>query len=583
MDDLLNRTQVRLRRIWRQWRRRQYLPSTATPLTKRALASRPPSTLRRLIPFVLILLVLSFLFRSPARNTTLIDPHLSTSHDSVYHSPPSSPRVMICNPTNRCSSWAPGKYDWQALMEQGVFHDVSRISVPMGMSVTFDEEETEEKEEKDKEDGEEERMEEEEQKKGVKSIVFNAGEFLCDPKRHRLCKVVKGIEIKKRAGVFVWSSASNSGLDSTSLYPYPLSTPASIFIALDQIKRNMTREKTRAQTTEAEIIYTHPADVTFSPEEVTLVSQFSVNRLERFEDAIATWDGPIAAVIYITDPNDITPLRAYFSHSSKSALYSRVTLTVFKPSYTLPTPLVHLRYPINRLRNLAVLTSPTSYIFVIDADFLPSPTLHAFAKAQAVSLLTRSPKLAVVIPCVAFRSPAPDPLPSTPAELRPLFRTGTAFLTDPRAGHGPTLTAQLFLARPLFVQDPHTYEVCYESQWEPYYILKRDTAPPYDERFCDQGGDKQSHALVLNAMGYKFRVARGVFIAHREHEKMQWPGGGLEKAQKEEREWTYFGAFMTEVETKYGKGARWPRGCAAKGVGWAVQRRDVIGIGAGVF
>lgn len=200
MDGFLNRTQVRLRRIWRQWRRRQYLPSTATPLTKRTLASRAPSTLRALIPFVLILIVLLYylLFRSARNTTTLIDPHVNISHDSIYHAPPSSPRVMICNPTNRCSSWAPGKYDWQALMEQGVFHDVSRISVPMGMSVTFDEEEVAEEEEMKNKEGEEEEEGEEKQKKEVKSIVFNAGEFLCDPKRHRLCKIVKGIEIKSK-------------------------------------------------------------------------------------------------------------------------------------------------------------------------------------------------------------------------------------------------------------------------------------------------------------------------------------------------------------------------------------------------
>ncbi|RUS34597.1 glycosyl-transferase for dystroglycan-domain-containing protein [Jimgerdemannia flammicorona] len=549
MDTFFNRTQVRLDRIWRQWarRRRHNLPYTAA---KRPLTSQPQASPTRalLLPCLLLFALILFVWPrlgkhvSPAQRP---DSAARTPHHEQYHGSTSAPSVTICNPTNRCSSWLVGRWDWQALVQQGVYHDVHRVSVPVGMSLTLEgEPDAEAEEERWDEEGEKS------QQRVGKSVVLNVGEFSCDSKKHSLCKLVREIEVK-----------------------------TSIFIALDQIKRNMTRK----HAAETEIIYTHPPTLAFPSTEVTLVSQFSINRLERFEDAIGAWEGPIAAVIYLTQSTDIDPLHTYFNDAAKSALYSRVTLTILKPAYDAHN--VHLRYPINRLRNLATATAPTDYVFVIDADFVPSKSLHAFAAHHAVPLLSprtqQAHRIALVIPCIALVEAHMGPIPATPADLRPLFRTGAAFVTDPRAGHGPTLTTQQFLARPFFAQDPHTYEVCYESQWEPYYILHRSTAPAYDERFRNQGGDKQSHALILNAMGYRFRVARGEFIVHREHAKLVWPGGGLGKAQKEEKEWTYFDGFMREVEETFGKGARWPRGCAAKGVGWTVQRRDVVGIGVG--
>ncbi|KAI8090323.1 glycosyl-transferase for dystroglycan-domain-containing protein [Gilbertella persicaria] len=136
------------------------------------------------------------------------------------------------------------------------------------------------------------------------------------------------------------------------------------------------------------------------------------------------------------------------------------------------------------------------------------------------------------------------------------------------------------MVRPLLMGDPLAYEVCYESQWEPYYVVHR-SAPLYDARFRNQGGDKQSHALHLNAEGYRFMVLRQVFMVHKDHSTFVWPNGGFERSQKATTNWNYFVGFMQEIEGIYGKSARWPRGCSANSIGWQDQRRDTVGLAAG--
>ena len=77
-----------------------------------------------------------------------------------------------------------------------------------------------------------------------------------------------------------------------------------------------------------------------------------------------------------------------------------------------------------------------------------------------------------------------------------MVRTSQAELTSP-VGHGVSKLG-ILLDLPFFNGRTNLallnyYEVCFESQWEPYYFVLK-SAPLYDERFTNQGGDKQQHA-----------------------------------------------------------------------------------------
>lgn len=285
---------------------------------------------------------------------------------------------------------------------------------------------------------------------------------------------------------------------------------------------------------------------------------------------------------YLTHAADIEELVNYFSIQKNLDTYSRVTLAIVKPNYLNNA---HLAYPINHLRNIAITESSTEYIFVLDADFVPSVSLYEYLRNRLLPFIMyqsgKLPSTAWVVPCFAIREGYEQmAIPGSYDELRKLVGRDIAYITDPGAGHGPTLAAEIAMVRPLLLGNPLAYEVCFESQWEPYYVLHR-SAPLYDARFKNQGGDKQSHALQLNAEKYRFMVLREVFMVHKDHSKMVWPDGGFEKAQKAIKKWNYFEEFMHEIESLYGRNSRWPRGCSATAIGWQDQRRDIIGLAAG--
>ncbi|KAI9285457.1 glycosyl-transferase for dystroglycan-domain-containing protein [Umbelopsis sp. AD052] len=486
---------------------------------------KPASFTTYIAVAVLILFLWSMLH---GRSKQVHEPRLISLHDQPNYTPPThqSCQVKICNPSGVCSMWGPGSYDWKQLADHSVYRDVASVDVEFGCEAVLRVEQTE----------------------NVESITVGNERLTC--------------------------SDDMIGLDTKCRNVIEITIESNLYIAGTQVRDHLNRPATK--DTELVVTWEVVQHSDQNLNDITLVSQFSVNRLEIFERVLDAWSGPISISIYLTHPSDIETFINYFTDEQKRNMYARCTITIVKPNYSTD---LHLRYPINHLRNLAIVASTTDYLYVIDADFVPGRNLYQHSRSKLVPYLNKSKLVAMVVPCLAVTETSLDYLRvETASDIRSLFRQNKAFITDPRAGHGPTHTRQLGLSHAL--KPGNYYEVCYESQWEPYYIVHK-SAPLYDARFRNQGGDKQSHALMLNALGYRFLVANNVFMVHTDHSAMVWPGGGLAKAQREERQWTYFDGFMREMEQLFGRNVRWPRGCSAKAVGWQDQRRDVLGMAAG--
>lgn len=369
-----------------------------------------------------------------------------------------------------------------------------------------------------------------------------------------------------------------------------------------------------------------PCPQEWPPDAVTLVTQFSISRLARFERTLAAWDGPISLTVYLTDETDIAALELYLLDETKLAAYRGLALTIVKPDYSVTEAalLERLRYPINKLRNFALNLAPTPYVVVTDADFLPSPDMHALLSSRGVPLIrlpstaSSSPTLrrtAVVVSAFVL-SPNTTLYPSTPFLLSQALSSHPplASLTDLNAGHGPSLPSLLFhhSSSPSrnSTNPSWSYEICYEPQWEPYYLIHRASHPLYDERFTDQGGDKQAHALLLNALGYEFRVLRDVWFMHppkdaasEDEDEDEWPSARLvdpdlepdaghhagvvhpahfSVAQRDGKRWRYFQDLLPEMERVWGANVRWPRGCGARVVGVRSFGRARSGVAFGM-
>lgn len=363
-----------------------------------------------------------------------------------------------------------------------------------------------------------------------------------------------------------------------------------------------------------------PSTASWPSHSVTLITQFTLSRLPRFERMVKEWTGPLSITIYLTDFSDIELLRSYLIDEEHLSIFRKVALTIVKPDYSISEEALRtrLRYPINKLRNLALQIAPTDYVLVVDVDFVPSPHMHQILITRGIPLIQypsappSSPtlrKTAVVVSAfILSPSHSGESYPSTPVELASLLSSSPpqATLTDENAGHGPSLPSLLFspsspkTVRPYLINSSPfpppawSYDICYEPQWEPYYLLHRASHPLYDERFTDQGGDKQSHALLLNALGYEFKVLRDVWFLHPAKSKGEagvdeWPsarlveqegegeqrgGGGqlnpthFSIGQRESNRFRYFEDFVPEMERIWGWNFRAARGCSARLVGW---------------
>ena len=86
---------------------------------------------------------------------------------------------------------------------------------------------------------------------------------------------------------------------------------------------------------EAKLLLRIPSSRHWQEEAVTLVTQFTISRLLRFERMLREWDGPLSVTIYLTDASDIDALQSYFSDESKLASFRKIALTVVKPDYSI--------------------------------------------------------------------------------------------------------------------------------------------------------------------------------------------------------------------------------------------------------
>ncbi|KDE09047.1 hypothetical protein MVLG_00765 [Microbotryum lychnidis-dioicae p1A1 Lamole] len=199
-------------------------------------------------------------------------------------------------------------------------------------------------------------------------------------------------------------------------------------------------------------------------EDITLVTQLSVTRLERFTQTLRIWDAPISLTIYLTEPSDGEILSTFITNLDDElrAAWSKLSLTLVRPSYSTSREALirRLRYPINELRNHALRLAPTSYLLVLDADFIPSPMMHHHLQVRVPSLMSHrsetvgSPtqsRQALVISAFAL-APSVKKIPKSFATLYEMLyamNPPSAYLTDPNAGHGPSLPSLLFHTTPL--------------------------------------------------------------------------------------------------------------------------------------
>ncbi|XP_074660287.1 xylosyl- and glucuronyltransferase LARGE1-like isoform X2 [Tubulanus polymorphus] len=237
-------------------------------------------------------------------------------------------------------------------------------------------------------------------------------------------------------------------------------------------------------------------------DDVTLVTQLSMDRLQMIESICEHWEGPISVALYMSDAEAQQFLR--YAQGSLILMQRRNVgyHIVYKDG---------LFYPVNYLRNVALKQVQTPYVFLLDVDFLPMFNMYNYVR-KAVSMINiATEKKALVVPAFETQRYKLD-FPKSKAELISMLDMGTIvtfrYHVWPK-GHAPTNFAKWRTAT-------MPYSVAWQPDFEPYVIVPKDV-PLYDQRFVGFGWNKVSHIVELDAKGYEFVVLPNAFIIHMPH------------------------------------------------------------------
>lgn len=239
-----------------------------------------------------------------------------------------------------------------------------------------------------------------------------------------------------------------------------------------------------------------------SDNDVTLVAQFSFDRLPILESIFEHWKGPMSMAGYVTD-SEALQLSPYFKNVKGFQKRKNIAIHLVYKYGRL--------YPINHLRNIALANVGTPYVFLSDIDFVPMFDLYEYLKASVTALEPGRHKRALVVP--AFE--APDYkffYPHSKETLLQMLLGGTIkiFRHDLwKQGHAPTDYKKWKGAS-------KPYKVKWAPDFEPYVIVQKNVTK-YDERFMGFGWNKVSHIMELGAQGYEFVVLPNAFMIHSPH------------------------------------------------------------------
>ena len=136
--------------------------------------------------------------------------------------------------------------------------------------------------------------------------------------------------------------------------------------------------------------FQYPATLKRHPksEQVSLVTQLSLDRLDRLPYLILAWPGPISIALYVHRPSDwiehllqdlFHKIDRYRQHRKHAVQFHLVFSHRFHdpsdPPYDRPVSYDDL-YPVNLLRNAAVLFATGAHVLYTDVDFVPTAGLY---------------------------------------------------------------------------------------------------------------------------------------------------------------------------------------------------------------
>ena len=226
----------------------------------------------------------------------------------------------------------------------------------------------------------------------------------------------------------------------TNRYPNnsPFNRPTSKELDLDKEDQCYEFKRSQQINFRTHIYYIEYDYESRDPNDVTLVAQLSMDRLQMIEEIAKHWAGPISLALYMSD-SEANSFLGYILDSELLKTRKNIGYhIVYKEGEF---------YPINNLRNIALANVNTPFVFLTDIDFLPAYLLYENLK-YSLSLQPQMERKALVVPAFETQRYKID-FPKSKTELNEMLNVGILYTFRFHVwpnGHKPTDYQKFFQA-----------------------------------------------------------------------------------------------------------------------------------------
>lgn len=285
-----------------------------------------------------------------------------------------------------------------------------------------------------------------------------------------------------------------------------------------------------------EVTYAIPRQKEVPPSSITLSTQLTVSRLPHLVQLLVRWGGPISCAVHLPDPSAIHALYE-FVQAQDNIFHDHVTFHVMLEK---PTP--YYDYPINRMRNLALLNIDTEHFFLCNVDSLPPKDAlgHLLPFLSTHSNVNEKFKKLYVLPAFEVVFGEGDKNNSTvttttttsldeevqvphdknellsmlrTGKLQPFHNTDNYLYSQTEEGHTTTTPMDYDKWYDKCPQN-ESYPIEYHETFEPYVVGNKYGIPVFDVRLRAFGYNKASWVAEAHLLGYQFEVLCDHFVVH---------------------------------------------------------------------
>jgi len=239
--------------------------------------------------------------------------------------------------------------------------------------------------------------------------------------------------------------------------------------------------------------------------ELTIAIPLSMHRIFTLKELLKFYaTGPVVAVIAIRSEQEKNEL---LEHLSRIPSYMRMNVEFV---VVLISPWKSDRFPINRLRNIALNYTTTDFVCVLDVDTFPissSFTIFRQIIEKEPELLPLNRKRCLVVANWIAADSEHSVRPSIHDLRAKYLKTWFPYC---KASQSPVSFRR-------WLYDNHSFFVSFQPNFEPYCIMRTRDFISFDERFQGYGFNKVSWAVEATVQEVEFLVDNRFFVLHKDH------------------------------------------------------------------